>query len=141
MRANIADLAELSDDQKQRLHTYLERARDIRKLAVVPFSAGHAQLPATTKTSLRALLDQPRAMRYRGDPTVIFVVLGYPDLSLDERLVPTIAVQRARSLKTFMEKEAHVVNVTHALIWSSRITGDEPGDSTSCRADIWAIVP
>jgi len=139
--ARIDKMPNLSDEKKDRLYSSVQRARDMRKVVEIPFGSGQASMPASSADQVKRLLDSPEVMKFRDDLTAVFVVLGFADTQGDEKANLRVSEQRAESVVRFMERQAGIKNVTHAVGMGGTNLVDKNNLARNRVAEIWAVLP
>ncbi len=72
-------MPKVSNPNKDKLYGAVERARSMGIVLTIPFGSGKTDLSAGDVLKLKAELEKPELTKLRGDPTLVFVILGYAD--------------------------------------------------------------
>lgn len=139
--ARIDKIPNLSPEKKDRLYVSVQRARDMRKIVEIGFASGQAVMPSTSAPQVKKLLEDPAVMKFRDDLTAVFVVLGFADTTGNPQANYEISDKRAKSVVDFMEKQAGVKNVTHAVAMGGTTLVDKNNAAKNRIAEIWAVLP
>src|SRR5258708_3341060 len=105
----------VSSSNKDKLYNAVERARSMGKILTIPFSSGKTELAGNDVQALKAELDKPELADLRGDPTAVFVILGYADPKGDPKKNITISQTRADAVLKAMKDKCGVLNVMHTV--------------------------
>lgn len=139
--ARIDKIPNLSPEKKDRLYVSVQRARDMRKIVEIGFGSGQSTMPASSGPQVKKLLEDPAVMKFRDDLTAVFVVLGFADTTGNPQANYEISDKRAKSVVEFMEKQAGVKNVTHAVAMGGTTLVDKNNAAKNRIAEIWAVLP
>jgi outer membrane protein OmpA-like peptidoglycan-associated protein len=137
----IDAMPNIAPEKKDKLYNSVRRARDMRRIVVVPFGSGQTGIPGSEQTGVKNLLGSADVMKFRDDLTAVFVVLGFADSKGDDKSNLAISGSRARSVKEFMVKECAIKNVTHDVAMGTSKLVDEKKLEKNRIAEIWAVLP
>ena len=72
-------MPKVSNPNKDKLYTAVERARSMGIVLTIPFGSGKSELSAAEVQKLKAEISKPELTKLSGDPTLVFVILGFAD--------------------------------------------------------------
>jgi len=131
----------ISEENKDKLYMSVDRARQMGRMLVIPFSSGSTKMLAADVAHLREALHEPAIKQLLDDPTAVFVVLGFADMSGDPKANIKISETRAQSVITTMREECGVANVMHAVGMGGSQLFDASGKEKNRVVEIWAVLP
>jgi outer membrane protein OmpA-like peptidoglycan-associated protein len=126
---------------KDRLYVSVERAREMRKIATITFEYGKVTPSAADIRRLNSELQSPEIQRLLQDPTIVFVILGYADLSGDSRSNMRVSQNRGQGVLEEMRDSCGIVNVMHVIAMGGSNLLDETGVEKNRAAEVWAVLP
>jgi len=131
----------LGDEEKDKLYVQVERARAMGKVITIPFSSGARTLAPGAVAGIAKALALPQVEKFAGDPTVVFVVLGYADKKGDPKANRAISLQRAEAVVAVLKNKSGLGNLVHAV----GMGGSEMFDSSALEknrvVEVWAVLP
>ena len=128
-------------EKKDKLINAVRRARDMRRVVVIPFSSGQPNISAAGQANVKTLMASAEVMKFRDDLTAVFVVLGFADSQGDEKKSFIISGNRAKSVKDLMIGACGVKNVTHDVAMGASKLLDEQKLAKNRVVEIWAVLP
>lgn len=131
----------VSQANKDKLYNSVERARSMGKVLTISFSSGKTALNAGDIEALRRELENPEITKLRGEPTAVFVILGYADPKGDEKKNMEISQTRADSVLSAMRDRIGVDNVMHAVAMGGQTLLDEQNLEKNRIVEVWAVLP
>ena len=131
----------ISQANKDRLYTSVERARSMGKIVTVPFGSGGVSVTSSDVDILKNTLESPMVTKLRDDPTLVFVILGYADAKGDDKRNLAISQARADSVVAAMKNKCGVQNVMHAVAMGSSKLLDEQNLEKNRIVEVWAAKP
>ncbi|MGC3990274.1 MAG: OmpA family protein [Chthoniobacteraceae bacterium] len=131
----------VSEENKDKLYMSVDRARQMGRMLVIPFSSGSTKMAPGDVAKLRDALHEPAIKTLLDDPTAVFVVLGFADMSGDPKANIKISDTRAESVITTMREECGVANVMHAVGMGGSQLFDASGKEKNRVVEIWAVLP
>ena len=111
------------------------------KIITIPFGSGKSELSATDVQQLKAELDKPEIVALRGDPTAVFVILGYADPKGDPKKNIAISEARADTVRRAMKDKCEVINVMHTVGMGGSKLVDAQNLEKNRIVEIWAVLP
>ena len=131
----------ISATNKDRLYNSVQRARSMGLLVTIPFASGNSRIPANEVPALKAELEKPSVMKFREDPTAVFVVLGFADPLGDEKKNIAISQTRADSVLESMRDKCGITNVMHAVAMGGSKLLDTANMEKNRVAEVWVVLP
>jgi outer membrane protein OmpA-like peptidoglycan-associated protein len=131
----------ISEENKDKLYMSVDRARQMGRMLVIPFASGSTKMSTADTAKLRDSLHEPAIKTLLDDPTAVFVVLGFADMSGDPKANIKISDTRAQSVITTMREECGVANVMHAVGMGGSQLFDASGKEKNRVVEIWAVLP
>lgn len=137
----VDQMPNVSGSNKDKLYMAVEKARKMGKIITIPFSSGKSDLSATDVQQLKAELDKPEIVALRGDPTAVFVILGYADPKGDAKKNISISEARAETVRRNMKDKCEVINVMHTVGMGGSKLVDAQNLEKNRIVEIWAVLP
>jgi outer membrane protein OmpA-like peptidoglycan-associated protein len=137
----VDQMPNISGGNKDKLYMAVERARQMGKILTIPFSSGKTELSAADVEALKTELDKPELANLRGDPTAVFVILGYADPKGDPKKNIAISQTRAESVLKTMRDKCGVINVMHTVGMGGSKLLDAQNLEQNRIVEIWAVLP
>lgn len=145
VKAEVLDridvMPKLTDEEKDKLYVQVERARGMGKLLTIPFKSGKRALSKADVAVLKNALAAPQFEKFVGDPTVVFVVLGFADKAGDPATNLSLSRVRADAVVDVLKDECGVLNVTHSVGMGSSEMFDAANLDKNRVVEIWAVLP
>ncbi len=134
------DAMPLSEKDKTKLYTALDRAQGLGKLVTVNFSSNRTELVPADITNLNAALHLPKVQHFLDDPTVVLVVLGFADTKGSSRINKEVSERRARKVVDALRGPCAVGNVIHTIGMGGQDIAGESLDKNRV-VEVWAVLP
>ena len=131
----------ISQTNKDKLYTSVERARKMGKVVTVPFGSGGSAISPSDVDLIRASLTSQEVTKLRDDPTAVFVILGYADSKGDDKKNIAISQARADSVLNVMKTKCGIQNVMHAVAMGSSKLQDAQHLEKNRIVEVWAVLP
>lgn len=131
----------VTQTNKDKLYTAVERAKQMGKIVTVPFGSGGSVVNSADVEILKATLESPEVKKLRDDYTLVFVVLGYADSKGDDKKNLSISQSRADSVAAVMKNKLGVQNVLHAVAMGSSKLLDAQNLEKNRIVEVWAVLP
>ena len=131
----------VTQGNKDKLYTAVERAKQMGKIVTVPFGSGGSAVNSGDVEILKATLESPEVKKLRDDYTLVFVVLGYADSKGDDKKNLAISQSRADSVAAVMKNKLGVQNVLHAVAMGSSKLLDAQNLEKNRIVEVWAVLP
>jgi outer membrane protein OmpA-like peptidoglycan-associated protein len=137
----VDQMPNVSGGNKDKLYMAVDKARKMGKIITIPFGSGKSELSANDIQQLKAELDKPEITALRGDPTAVFVILGYADPKGDAKKNITISEARADTVRKAMKDKCEVINVMHTVGMGGSKLLDAQNLEKNRIVEIWAVLP
>jgi len=131
----------ISSGNKDKLYQSVERARSMGKVLTIPFGSGRTELSQGEVQTLKTELEKPAVASLRGDPTAVFVILGYADPKGDAKKNLAISQSRADAVLKAMKERCGVSNVLHSVAMGGSKLLDTQKMEKNRIVEIWAVLP
>jgi len=131
----------VTSSDKDKLYNAVERARSMGKILTIPFGSGKTELSAGDIEQLKTELDKPEIEKLRGDPTAVFVILGYADPKGDAKKNIAISQTRADTVLKTMREKCNIINVMHPVAMGGSKLLDAQNLEKNRIVEIWAVLP
>ena len=131
----------VSSSDKDKLYSAVERARSMGKILTIPFASGKTEIPANDVQALQTELEKPEIAKLRGDPTAVFVILGYADPKGDPKKNIAFSQTRADAVLKTMREKCNVINVMHTVAMGGSKLLDAQNLEKNRIVEIWAVLP
>ena len=135
------DLMPVSNPNKDKLYTAVERARKMGIVLTIPFGSGKTDLSAADMQKLKAELDKTEMAKLRDDPTAVFVILGYADPKGDAQKNVAVSQNRADAVLKAMKEKCGVINLMHTVGMGGSKLLDAHNLEKNRIVEIWAVLP
>lgn len=135
------DAMPIAPEKKDKLYTAVLRAKEMRRIIVVPFASGGRTLPPREQTALKTLVNSPEITPVREDLTAVFVVLGFADTKGDDKANLAISAERAKHVKEFLVGPCGVKNITHDVAMGGSKLVDEQRLEKNRVVEVWIVLP
>jgi outer membrane protein OmpA-like peptidoglycan-associated protein len=137
----IDQMPNLTQDQKNRLYSSVDRARGMGCVLIVPYGDGRKTLAPSEGQILVNALQSPGIKKLTEDPTLVFVVLGYTDKKGDPKANEKTSIDRAENVVALMRDKGNVANVMYPVgMGSAEILNKEVASSNRL-VEVWAVFP
>ena len=134
-------MPKVSNPNKDKLYTAVERARSMGIVLTIPFGSGKSDLSGTDVQKLKAELEKPELAKLRENPTLVFVILGYADPKGDAQKNLAVSQSRADMVLKAMRDKCSVQNVMHTVGMGGSKFLDEKNLEKNRIVEIWAVLP
>ena len=134
-------MPKVSNPNKDKLYGAVERARSMGIILTIPFGSGKTDLSTTDLQRLKSEMEKPEVQKLRGDPTAVFVILGYADPKGDAQKNITVSQTRADTVLKAMRDKCDVINVMHTVGMGGSKLLDAQNLEKNRIVEIWAVLP
>lgn len=134
-------MPKVSNPNKDKLYGAVERARSMGIVLTIPFGSGKTDLSAADIAKLKAELEKPDLTKLRGDPTAVFVILGYADPKGDAQKNLAVSQTRADTVLKAMRDKCEVQNMMHTVGMGGSKLLDAQNLEKNRIVEIWAVLP
>ena len=135
------DLMPITEKNKDKLYSSVERARQMGKILTIPFASGKMELSAADIEAIKTEIDKPELMKLRDDPTAVFVILGFADPKGDPKKNVQISQQRADAVLAAMRDKCGVFNVLHSVAMGGSTLLDAQNLEKNRIVEVWTVLP
>ena len=135
------DLMPITEKNKDKLYSSVERARQMGKILTIPFASGKIELTPADIDAIKTEIDKPELMKLRDDPTAVFVILGFADPKGDPKKNVQISQQRADAVLAAMRDKCGVFNVLHSVAMGGSTLLDAQNLEKNRIVEVWTVLP
>ncbi len=139
--SRIDQMPHLSDAQKSKLLTAVDRARSMGCIFIIPFEAGKKALGPRETDVLVSGFKSGSIKQLMEDPTLVFVILGYADKQGDPKINEKASIDRAQNVLGIMRERCGVQNVTYGVGMGGSSRFDAKSVAKNRLVEIWAVYP
>jgi outer membrane protein OmpA-like peptidoglycan-associated protein len=139
--ARIGLMPHLTEAQKSKLTTSVDRARGMGCIFIIPFEAGKKALGPKESDILVNGFQSASIQKLMEDPTLVFVILGYADNTGDAAQNDKASIDRAQSVLNTMRDRAGVQNVMYSVGMGGSSLFDKKSAAKNRLVEIWAVYP
>lgn len=132
---------DLSDDERDRLYTLVDRARGFGRIITIGFASGKKSLSASDVDALKKVLLDPNVRHYTDDPTAVLVILGFADRRGDETANLKLSQERADAVMQALEEKCGVQNIMHSVAMGATNVFDTEDLETNRVVEAWVVQP
>ena len=131
----------ISSGNKDKLYNAVERARSMGKVLTIPFASGKTELGANDIQQIKTELEKPELVKLRGEPSTVFVILGYADPKGDAKKNIAVSQARAEVVLKAMRDKCDVINVMHTVGMGGSKLLDAQNLEKNRIVEIWVVQP
>jgi len=131
----------VTSSDKDKLYSAVEKARSMGQILTIPFPSGKTDLAPNDLQQLKTELEKPEIMSLRGDPTAVFVILGYADPKGDPKKNIAISQTRAETVLKAMRDKCDVKNIMHPVPMGGSKLLDAQNLEKNRIVEIWVVLP
>jgi len=135
------DLMPVSTLNKDKLYNAVEKARSMGKILTIPFGSGKTEMSQADLDALKTELESEKISKLRGDPTAVFVILGYADPKGDPKKNLAISTTSAEIVMKTMRDKLGVINLMHTVGMGGSKLVDAQNLEKNRIVEIWAVLP
>jgi outer membrane protein OmpA-like peptidoglycan-associated protein len=141
IKKRINAVPRMSDSEKTKLIDKLDTAQYMQRVGVVHFPTGSTVLPKVSADKLVGLFKAPELVQKMSDPTLVFIVAGYADLTGDPRGNYKLSDERAQAVANVLSDAAGVLNLVRTVPMGGTdlLSGRRPDQNRA--VEIWAVIP
>jgi outer membrane protein OmpA-like peptidoglycan-associated protein len=115
IKKRINAIPRMSDSEKTKLIDKLDSAQYMQRVGVVYFPIGSTVLPKPSVDKLVSLFKAPELVQKMSDPTLVFIVAGYADMTGDPRGNYKLSDARAQAVANVLPDAAGVLNLVRTV--------------------------
>jgi outer membrane protein OmpA-like peptidoglycan-associated protein len=131
----------LSQAQKDKLYSAVERARGLDRLFTVSFETRVTKLSSHDTAFIQAQLNQPHLKQLLDDPTLILVILGFADKLGTQQANQDLSLERAERVMEVLRDTFGVRNVMHVVPMGSTDLLDPHNLVNNRVVEVWGASP
>jgi outer membrane protein OmpA-like peptidoglycan-associated protein len=131
----------LSQGDKDKLYAQVERAKGFQKIAVIPFAKNETAPSAAQVEALVKHFKEPEMQKLVGDPTVLFMMVGFADQQGEESRNLEVSRARAESVVRALKERTDVANVMHSVGMGGQNLFDQTNPDKNRLVEVWAVQP
>jgi outer membrane protein OmpA-like peptidoglycan-associated protein len=137
----IDSMPNVSQQNKDRLYTAVDRARGMGRLFTVPFDTSLTKVSPDALAQIRTALDRPQIKSLLDDPTLVLVILGYADKQGDNQRNLQISSARAEEVRNVLRDQLGIQNVMHVVPMGGTDLLDPRELAKNRIVEVWAVLP
>ncbi|MBV8329010.1 MAG: OmpA family protein [Verrucomicrobia bacterium] len=137
----IDSMPNVSQQNKDRLYTAVDRARGMGRLFTVPFDTSLTKVSPEALAQIRTDLDRPQIKSLLDDPTLVLVILGYADKQGDNQKNLQISSGRAEEVGNVLRDQLGIQNVMHVVPMGGTDLLDPRELAKNRIVEVWAVLP
>lgn len=137
----IDQMPNLTQEQKNRLYSSVDRARGMGAILIVPFADGRKTLAQAEGQILVNAIQSAGIKKLTEDPTLVFVILGYTDKKGDPKTNEKTSIDRAESVLATMRDKGGVANVMYAVGMGGAEVLNKETVGNNRLVEVWAVFP
>ncbi|HYY28235.1 MAG TPA: OmpA family protein [Chthoniobacterales bacterium] len=137
----IDSMPNVSQQNKDRLYTAVDRARGMGRLFTVPFDTSLTKVSPDALAQIRTELDRPQIKSLLDDPTLVLVILGYADRLGDNQKNLQISSGRAEEVRNVLRDQFGIQNVMHVVPMGGTDLLDPRELAKNRIVEVWAVLP
>ncbi|MBV9876432.1 MAG: OmpA family protein [Verrucomicrobia bacterium] len=141
IKKRINAIPRMSDSEKTKLIDKLDSAQYMQRVGVVYFPTGSNVLPKPAVDKLVSLFKAPELVQKMSDPTLVFIVAGYADMTGDPKGNYKLSDERAQAVANVLPDAAGVLNLVRTVPMGGTdlLSGRRPDQNRA--VEIWAVIP
>jgi outer membrane protein OmpA-like peptidoglycan-associated protein len=141
IKKRINAIPRMSDSEKTKLIDKLDSAQYMQRVGVVYFPTGSNVLPKPSVDKLVSIFKAPELVQKMTDPTLVFIVAGYADLTGDPKGNYKLSDERAQAVANALPDAAGVLNLVRTVPMGGTdlLSGRRPDQNRA--VEIWAVIP
>ena len=141
IKKRINAIPRMSDSEKTKLIDKLDSAQYMQRVGVVYFPTGSNILPKPSVDKLVSIFKAPELVQKMSDPTLVFIVAGYADLTGDPKGNYKLSDERAQAVANALPDAAGVLNLVRTVPMGGTdlLSGRRPDQNRA--VEIWAVIP
>ena len=137
----IDQIPNLTQANKDKLYSAVERAHGLGRLFTVPFDTRLTNLGAQEPAFIQNAVTQPQIKKLLDDPTLVLVILGFADKQGANEANQTLSLGRAQSVMEALRDKCGVQNVMHVVPMGGTDLLDPHNLAKNRVVEVWAALP
>ena len=134
-------MPEISEARKAMLFDNLRMAKGIKLLSTVLFKTAKQAISTEEEASIKAALSDAVVSPLLGDPSVVFVVLGYASKTGASQINMKLSQERANSTMNYLQLGCQVKNAVYSLPMGASTLFGKNNLTDNQAAEIWIVLP
>jgi outer membrane protein OmpA-like peptidoglycan-associated protein len=131
----------VSQSNKDRLYSAVDRARAMGRLFTVSFETSLTKISPQDIAFMKAELERPEIKKMLDDPTLVLVILGYADKQGDDQKNLQISTARAQTVMEVLRDQCGVQNVMHIVPMGGTDLLDAHQLAKNRVVEVWSVLP
>jgi outer membrane protein OmpA-like peptidoglycan-associated protein len=131
----------VSQQNKDRLYSAVDRARGMGRLFSIPFETLLTRISPQDLAYMKTQFERPEIKKVLDDPTLVLVILGYADKQGDDQKNLLISNGRAQAVMDALRDQLGIQNVMHAIPMGSTDLLDAHELAKNRIVEVWAVLP
>ena len=131
----------VSQQNKDRLYSAVERARGMGRLFTISFETSLTKVTPQDVAYLRTQVERPDIKKLLDDPTLVLVILGYADKQGDDQRNLQISIGRGQSVIDVLRDQLGVQNVMHLVPMGGSDILDPRELAKNRIVEVWGVLP
>ncbi len=137
----IDEMPNVSQQNKDRLYSAVQRARGMGRLFTVSFETSLTKISPDVLSAMKAELDKPQLKALVDDPTLVLVILGYADKQGDNQKNLLISSARAEEVMDVLKSQLGLQNVMHVVPMGGTDLLDPRELAKNRIVEVWGVLP
>jgi outer membrane protein OmpA-like peptidoglycan-associated protein len=137
----IDAMPNVSQSNKDRLYSAVDRARAMGRLLTVSFETSLTKVSPQDIAFMKAELERPEIKKMLDDPTLVLVILGYADKQGDDQKNLQISTARAQAVMEALRDQCGVQNVMHVVPMGGTDLLDARQLAKNRVVEVWTVLP
>lgn len=137
----IDQMPNVTQANKDRLYSAVERAHGLGKLFTVPFETRLTSLSAQDLAFIQGAVNQPQIKKLLDDPTLVLVILGFADKQGADLANQNLSLGRAQSVMEALRDKCGIQNVMHVVPMGGTDLLDAHNLAKNRVVEVWAALP
>jgi outer membrane protein OmpA-like peptidoglycan-associated protein len=137
----IDQIPNLTQANRDKLYTAVERAHGLGRLFTVPFETRLTNLSAQDLAFIQNAVNQPQIKKLLDDPTLVLVILGFADKQGADAANQTLSLGRAQSVMEALRDKCGVQNIMHVVPMGGTNLLDAHNLAKNRVVEVWAALP
>jgi outer membrane protein OmpA-like peptidoglycan-associated protein len=134
-------MPEISEARKAMLFDNLRTAKGIKLLSTVLFKTAKQTISTEDEASIKKALSDASVSALLGNPSVVFVVLGYASKTGTSQLNMKLSQERANSTMNYLQLGCQVKNAVYSLPMGASTLFGKNNLTDNQAAEIWIVLP
>jgi outer membrane protein OmpA-like peptidoglycan-associated protein len=137
----IDQMPNVSQANKDRLYSAVERAHGLGRLFTVPFETRLTNLAAQDLAFIQSAVNQPQIKKLLDDPTLVLVILGFADKQGADVANQNLSFGRAQAVMEALRDKCGIQNLMHVVPMGGTDLLDPHNLAKNRVVEVWAALP